>query len=191
MLRAAIVVFVVLAAAPGFAQQGVGNECTPAGTWYGGSLTAYQMTIVPSVPAGHYTVTFQPFYKNSVINVALTGTLEKKGDAYEGSILALTSQDPAFLNPPPAGTMPDLSAGWVSMRMADCNTINNVVPMYGLYFAASVWAPAIGGPTWTNIKKPLIDPPDVDLLEVIAGGYPILETYKRLPNSVNPTLLHK
>jgi hypothetical protein len=154
-------------------------------------MTAYQMTIVPSVPAGQYTAMFQGFYRNAVMSTVMTGQLVRKGDAYEGAILQLATQDPDFLNPPPIGKMPDLLAGWVSIRLKDCNTITNVIPFFGMYFASGVWGPAWGAPQWTNRKRPMLDPPDVDLIDVISGGHPITEEYRRLPVAVTPSLLHK
>ncbi len=120
-------------AAPGFAQQGAGNGCTPAGVWYGGSVVAYKLTVVPLVPAGHYTVTFEGMYTNSVMKTTYSGEVEKKGDVYEGSLMALTTQNPDFLTPPPYGEMPDLIAAWMSLRMDDCNNMTNTMPFLGLY----------------------------------------------------------
>ena len=175
-------------AAPGFAQQGPGNGCTPAGVWYGGSVVAYKLTVVPLVPAGHYTVTFEGMYTNSVMKTTYSGEVEKKGDVYEGSLLALTTQNPDFLTPPPYEEMPDLVAGWMSLRMDDCNNMTNTMPFLGLYSGAGIWQP---GPVWINAKKPMIDPPDLDLLVILTGGYPVVESYRRLPNNVSPSLLHK
>lgn len=190
MLRGLLIASLLLAPAPCLAQPGAGHACNPAGTWYGGSVVAYQMTLVPAVPAGHYTVTFQGFYKNSVMSTIVTGDLVKNGQRYEGSVLGLSTQDPDFLNPPPVGKMPDLTVGWISLEMLDCNTIRNTIPFFGLYAGAGIWAPGLVGPVWTDAKVPMVSPPDVDLLDVLAGGQPILETYRRLPELVNPALLH-
>ena len=59
-----LVVFLVVAALPCLAQPGMGNDCTIAGTWYGGSVVAYQMTVTPTTPAGHYIVMAEPMYVN-------------------------------------------------------------------------------------------------------------------------------
>jgi hypothetical protein len=59
MSRRFLVLLVLLANVPCLTQPGAGNDCTLAGTWYGGSVVAYQLTIVPSVPAGHYTISVQ------------------------------------------------------------------------------------------------------------------------------------
>jgi len=40
----------------------------------------------------------------------------------------------------------------------------------------------------TGGKVPLVDRPDVDLLDVLNGGKPILGTYHRLPTTVTPAL---
>jgi len=176
-------------AAHGFAQQGAGNSCTPAGVWYGGSVVAYKLTVVPLVPAGHYTVIFEGMYTNSAMKTTYSGQVEKKGDVYEGSLLALTTQNPAFLTSPPPNEMPDLVAAWMSLRMDDCNNMTNTMPFLGLYGGAGIWQP--GGPVWLNGKKPMIDPPDFDLLDFLTEGHPAVERYRRLPNNVNRSLLHK
>jgi hypothetical protein len=177
-------------AAPGFAQQGVGNGCTPAGVWYGGSVVSYQLTIVPAVPAGEYTVFFEGMYKTSVMNTTYSGRVVKKGDVYEGSIMQLITQDDAFLDPPPIFKMPDLNVAWISIRMPDCNSLTNTIPFFGLYLASGIWD-ATPGIVWLNTKVPLKDAPDVDLLNILSGGHPVLETYHRLSSTVSPSLLHK
>lgn len=164
-------------------------KCDLSGSWYGGGGATYHMTVTPTFPLGHYIVLFEGMYKNSVMMTMFTGELVKKGNRYEGSGQALFTTDPAFLNPPPIGTMPDIVVGWMSMEMTDCNTVKNTFPFLGLYFAANIWKPGI---EWiTPGKVPLIDAPDVDLLDIETGGKPLVETYHRLLNTVNPNLLHK
>lgn len=159
-----------------------GSDCGIAGTWYGGSVVAYQMTIIPTALPDHYTVYFEGMFTESAKNTINTGTLVKRGQYYEGSILQFTSTDPAFATaPPPLGVMPDINAGWVSMKLVDCNNISNIVPFFGTYFASTVW---------NGQKTPMVDAPDVDLLDILAGGKPIVETYHRLPAKVNRELLH-
>jgi len=77
----------------------MGNDCTIASTWYGGSVVAYQMTVTPTTPAGHYIVMAEPMYVNPQAPLAAkyTGQLIKKADVYEGSILPL-SGDKSFIN---------------------------------------------------------------------------------------------
>jgi hypothetical protein len=157
----------ILLVLPCYAQQGQGNECTPAGTWYGGSVVAYHMTVTPAGPAGHYVVTAQGMYKNTVMNTLYAGISIKNGRVYEGNGMSLATTDPDFLNPPPIGKLPDIISGWFSMEMVDCN-----------------WIP--------NAKIPLVNEPDVDMIPILTGDVkPIVETYHRLPETVNPALLHK
>jgi hypothetical protein len=158
-------------------------------------VVAYQTTITQAGPAGHYTVTAQPMYKNSVMSTLYAGMSVKNGNVYEGNGMSLSTQDPDFLNPPPIGKLPDIVAGWFVMEMIDCNTIRNTIPFLGIYFGASIWQP---GTPWTgiswlpNAKTPLSSPPDVDLIPILTGDIkPIVETYHRLPETVNPDLLHK
>jgi hypothetical protein len=85
--------------------------------------------------------------------------------------------------------MPDINAVWSSMKLVDCNTIENRIPFFGVYFGSKIWQPGVN---WLDPgKTPLRDDPDVDLLDILAGGMPIVETYHRLFPTVNPTLLHK
>lgn len=192
--RVLILTVVLLAAVTSMAQQGVANDCTPAGVWYGGSVVGYQMTITQTGPAGHYSITAQGMYKNSVMNTTYAGEVNKIGNHYEGGMMALMTQDPDFLNPPPIGKLADITAGWSIMEMVDCNTLKNTIPMFGLYVGAFIWQPAVGPSTggiqWLNGKTPLLDRPDLDLVDVLAGGNPIIETYHRLPKAPNRTLFH-
>jgi hypothetical protein len=101
------------------------------------------MTIIPTSPAGHYIVFAEGMYKNSVMNTAYTGKVEKKGELYVGPLMQLATSDPDFLNPPPIGKMPDLNVVWSEIEMVDCNTIKNTVPFFGYYFASNLWQPGI------------------------------------------------
>jgi len=187
--------------ASAFAQEGKGNDCTIAGVWYGGSVVAYRLTVIPAGPAGHYIVLGEGMYKNGVMSTTFTGESVKNGNRYEGNLMALTTQDPQYFNPPPYTRLPDIAVGWASMEMTDCNTIQNTLPFYGLYFGApskaglGIWEPGTpwSGINWvTNGKVPLADPPDVDLIPVLTGDTkPIVETYHRVMRTVNPTLLHQ
>ena len=76
--------------------------------------------------------------------------------------------------------MPDINAGWLSMKLVGCNTVSNLI-FFGLYLSNSVWS---------GQKTPMIDAPDVDLINGLNGGRPIVETYHRLPAKVNRALLH-
>ncbi len=170
------------------------GACDLAGTWYGGSVVAYHMTIIPAVARDHYTVFAQGMYKNSVMNTVYTGQVARRHNRYEGPLMQLSTADPDFLNPPPIGKLPDITAGWTSMRLVDCNTIENRIPFFGVYFGSSIWQPAIDRPAIDWIapgKTPLVDAPDVDLLTFLSGGMPIVETYHRLLKTVNLDLLHK
>ena len=180
---------------PCLAQQDQSNACTPEGTWYGGSVVAYFMTIVPAGADGQFTATAQPMYKNAVMSTGYSGSMKQNGNVYEGPTMSLTTQDPAYSGPPPFPNLPDLAVGWMSLEMLDCNTIRNTLPFFGQYLGASIWKP---GTPWTGIewlpnpKIPLVSPPDVDLIPILTGDTrPIVETYRRLPRSVNPALLHK
>lgn len=164
-------------------------SCDLSGTWYGGSVVAYQMTIIPAASENQYIVLFEGMYKNSVMNTLFSGEIAKRENLYAGSIMQLSTSDPDFLNPPPIGKMPDIIAGWTSVEFVDCNTIKNTIPFFGLYFSNNIWQPGI---VWNAEGKiPLVDAPDVDLLDILNGGRPIVETYHRLPKAIEPAVLHR
>jgi len=147
------------------------------------------MTLIPSGPAGHYVMFAEGMYKNSVLNTIYTGSFERNGTKYEGTMMQLSTGDADFLNPPPVGKLPDIFAGWSSMEMVDCNTIRNTIPMFGIYLAAGIWEPGV---VWKEHGKvPMVDVPDVDLLNVLNAGHPIVETYHRLTKQPNTALFHK
>ncbi|HET8824776.1 MAG TPA: hypothetical protein VFM77_06585, partial [Terriglobales bacterium] len=106
-LLSALLVIVSVGA---LAQQGKRNDCTIAGTWYGGSVVAYSLTITQSGPAGHYVTYGEGMYKTSILSTGYAGTLARNGDKYEGSGMALETSNPEYLNPPPFQTLPDLVA---------------------------------------------------------------------------------
>ena len=192
MFRRFLVLVAVCASLPCFAEDGLGNNCTIAGTWYGGSVVAYQLTIDRADPTGHYSFTFDPIYVNpqAPLMAKVTGELEKHGRFFEGSMLSLSSSSQA---PGPNYQMPDLNVGWNSMQLVDCNTIKNTIPFFGVYFGAGIWQPGSPwtGPAWIRGKVPLADPPDVDMIPILTGEMkPIVEIYHRLPYTINRELLH-
>ena len=67
------------------------RHCDLTGTWYGGSIVAYQMTIVPAGTSGRYSVVAEGMYKNSVINTIYTGLVARKHDRYQGPLMQLTT----------------------------------------------------------------------------------------------------
>ncbi len=196
-----MIAFLLVSATNAFAQQGKGNDCTIAGVWYGGSVVAYKLTIIPAGPAGHYITIGEGMYKNSVMSTTFSGEAVKNGDKYEGTLMGLNTQDPQYLNPPPFTALPDIAVGWTTVEMLDCNTVRNTIPFYGIYFGppspagSGIWQPGTPstGMNWVvGGKRPLLDPPDVDLIPILTGDTkPIIETYHRVPLAVNPTLLHQ
>ena len=184
--RLSVILFILVFAAFASAQEGEGNECTLAGTWYGGSVVSYQMTIVPSGPAGHYTIFAEGMYTNSAKSTTYTGTMVKKGNKYVGNMMQLSTSDTAFQGQPPYNHMPDIFAGLSNFELTDCNTLKNTITRFGIYFGANIWEPGTpnGGPIWKTgigVKIPALDPPDVDLIDILNHGHAtIIETYHRL-----------
>ena len=187
MLRRIVVVFILVAissfVSPCFAQQGQGNECTIAGNWIGGSVVAYQMTIIPINPSGHYMVLTQPGFTEGTLATMFTQTVVKHGDVYEGGGVQLYSENPAFASGPPTlFLMPDVHVLWSSMKLTDCNTLTTSIPFFGLYFADGIFS---------GTTVPFVTPLDVDLVNVLNGGMPITESYRRLPTTKPaPELMH-
>ncbi len=182
MSRRFLLLLVILFAVASVAQQGPGNECTIAGTWYGGSVVAYQMTIIPIQPAGHYMVLTQAGFTDAKFTTMYSGISEKKGDGYEGTFMQFYSDNEAFTTAPPTILLfPDLRVGYSIMKLTDCNTISNYIPFFGVYFGYRVWAGEV---------TPFVSPLDFDFLDLLSNGKPIRETYHRIPNSINPALLH-
>ncbi len=195
LLWIALGAFILSISVAAVAEQGKGSSCTPAGVWYGGSVVAYRISIIPAGPAGHFSVLTEAMYKNAVMTTMWSGQIVKHGKLYEGTMSALTTQDPAYLNPPPFANLPDIAAGWFTFELLDCNTIKSTIPFLGLYVGQAIWQPGTPytGINWLpNAKVPMQDVPDLDLIQFLTGDVkPIVETYHRVPQTVNPALLHK
>lgn len=179
-----LAILLILVALPCFAQQGPGNDCTIAGTWYGGSVVAYQMTIIPIAPAGRFVVITEPGFTDGKLSTLYSETVVKNGDSYEGGGIQFYSEDPSFATEPPTlGKLPDVRAVWSTMKLTDCNTLSNYIPFFGLYFSSGIWS----GKT-----IPFTTPLDVDLVVILNDGKAIQETYHRMPTAKPPAeLMHK
>jgi hypothetical protein len=173
-------VIAFLMVAPHFAQDN-SDQCTPAGTWWGGSSNPanagfkYMMTIFPS-GEGKYVVFIQAAYSLETIGepvqmawtgelvigepvqMAWTGELVKikqNQEVYEIRAMSLTNSDAGF----PPNALPYIYAIRGTIKIRNCNTIKVTIDFFGFY----QWG-----------KEPFIDAPDM------AFPTPIKETYTRM-----------
>lgn len=154
--------------------QGFGNECTPAGVWFGGGTNnaKYLMTIVPS-RAGRFTVTgFEGFTPNPLPPASAAKLSPYAGEffklsngKYRGFAMALVNSDTI----PPAGpgstgnTPPRIWALRETVELTDCDTLVTSIDFSAEY-------------SWG--KTPFVDAPDFHKL---TPGTTINETYHRMP----------
>ena len=171
-----ISIAVLLAAAvPGFAQ-GAGTNCDIAGTWYGGSdpNTPYIWTITPMV-GGRYSSVAQQAYPFSLI-AEYAGTTNWAIDITKLNARDYESYGMSYWTYRWAGTdqpqLPELDIVRSRLRLVDCNTIENTIDAFAVYFHFN-----------STSMTPFVTPPDLDLLELFTGGDPIVETYHRMPTS--------
>lgn len=166
---AAILIIATPYSAQGISTQGFGNECTPAGTWWGGSDNLpdhagfkYLMTIVPS-RAGNFSVLFNGAYSMNdagfPVETQWSGELVKKRGNYKLFLIRLVNTDATF----PPQQLPLIQAVTADLEFTDCDTISVVFDFFGIYF-------------WDSGSVPFVDPPDAP-----GPPTPIYETYKRMP----------
>ena len=159
--------------------QGLGNGCTPAGTWYGGQDNGakYLLTIVPSgvkwtvTPFPRlstvYTIVYQAAFKPRVpVLTQFSGEMVSEGlTTYRSQIIALVNQSDQPPGPDSPGNSPEVSAIREHGSMVDCNTMKFEIDFFATYL-------------WASNKVPFQDPPDSSRL---APGAIIQETYRRMP----------
>ena len=150
----------------GFAQNLQGpNNCSPVGTWYGGSDVKYVLTITPAA-GERFSVKAEVVLDMATIGVlgwtSWSGEFGKvSAGSYVGQYISMYTSS-SEVPPPPSAYELDAVRGW--MRFIDCNNIKITYDFYGLYFDLN--------------KIPYVDPPD---LSVDPSG--ILETYHRMPTT--------
>ncbi len=175
MRKMMFVVVVLFAALIPCLAQGFGNECTPAGTWYGGgadpSLTIhspkYLLTIVPS-RAGRYSIRADEGFSTNPAVVAklseFSGELIKQEDGtYRAYALALANS--SSVPPPMGGLDPQIWAIREHVTLTDCNTLQFEIDFFAVY-------------AWGH--TPFLDTPDGYRLP---PGTVAIETYKRMATS--------
>jgi hypothetical protein len=162
-------------AAPGFAQ-GAGTNCDISGTWYGGSdpNTPYIWTITPMV-GGRYSSVAQQAYPFTLIP-EYAGTTNWAIDIMKLNARDFESYGMSYwiyrwegLDQP---QLPELDVVRSRLRLVDCNTIENTIDAFAVYFHFDLTS-----------MTPFVTPPDLDILAEFTGGSPIVETYHRMPTS--------
>jgi hypothetical protein len=162
-------------AVPGFAQ-GAGNDCDISGSWYGGSDPAspYLWTMTPMV-AGRYSSVAQQAFPFSLMP-QYAGTTNWSIDIrkinareYEAYGMSYWTYRWAGLDQP---QLPELDIVRSRLRLVNCNTIENTIDVFVVYFAFD-----------STSMTPFVTPPDLDILAEFTGGNPIVETYHRMPTS--------
>ncbi len=158
--------------------QGLGNGCSPAGTWYGGQDNGakYSLTIVPSgarlmlTPSPRvttvYTVVYQAAFKPKVqVLTRYTGEMANEGGTnYRSQIIAMVNQSDQPPGPDSPANSPEVWAIRERGSMVDCNTMKFEIDFFAVYL-------------WASNKVPFQDPPDSYRL---APGAVIQETYRRI-----------
>ncbi len=164
-----LVVAALVAATPYSARdismQGFGNECTPAGTWYGSNDYAnlkYLLTIVPTRAGrfsvwGHPAFATEPLEGPSVITHFSGEIMKKKGRIYKIRIILLQNFD--VTNFPPVETTVIFAVEGV-LEFVNCDEIKIRWDFYERY----------------NWRVPFDGPGDIP-----APPVPIYETYYRMP----------
>jgi hypothetical protein len=150
---------------------GFGNECTPAGTWFGGSENGakYLMTVVPAMP-NHYTVVFQAAFKPRVpILTQYTGEMRHvKAAIFDTFIIAMVNNSELPPDPGADSTRPQVWAVRSRGEIKDCDTFEFEIDFFVVY-------------NWRGDLVPFKDAPDTHRL---APGNVIRETYHRMNAAV-------
>jgi hypothetical protein len=138
------------------------SECSPAGTWYGGSSGAkYHYNFVPG-EAGRFFLTAEGAYSPDLLGAALlttfTGELEKKSDEnYEIRVMALSRKDPTD-----SEELPVIVAGIGDVQLEGCDKMT-ITYNFGAFYE---WG-----------KVPFVDEP---LSMFITEDNPGVETLDRM-----------
>jgi len=173
------ILFVLLVSVPCVAQ-GFGNSCDVTGTWYGGSEYQYLWTFTPMAAGRYYSIT-QPGFDNRPFGYVAwtnwTGEIVKTGArTYDSSGMSYWIWDQAAAEAFMAQTgitfdagLPEVDIVHSRIRLIDCNTFTSTIDVYAGYFS------------FTPEKRPFVDTPDIDWLQILYPGVTLVETYHRMP----------
>jgi hypothetical protein len=115
------------------------SECSPAGTWYGGSYNPdnagykYQYTFVP-MQAGRFFAMADGAYNPDSLGAAVATTwtgelVKKKGKNYEIWLIALTTNDPTE----PPEELPMIWAVRGDVQLDGCDQIKITYGWFAIY----------------------------------------------------------
>ncbi len=140
--------------------------CSPTGTWYGGGVTKYILTITP-ITGERFAIRYEPVYSLVGLGKAawtsVPGQLKRvEGNRYVGQAIIMSTTSSAL--PPPEDSY-ELDAVRSWMVFTNCDDIQLTYDFWGGYFGLN--------------KVPFVDPPDVIYLP--PGGF--IETYHRMPTT--------
>jgi hypothetical protein len=146
------------------------SECSPAGTWYGGSYNPenagykYQYTFSP-MKAGRFFAMADGAYNPDSLGAAVATTwtgevVRAKANSYEIRLIALTTNDPTE----PPEELPMIWAVRGDLKIDGCDTITITYTWFAIY-------------KWDTV--PFVDAPVSWNLH--AGDDPIVETIRRMP----------
>ena len=165
-MRRALSVTMLLAllAIPCWAQEN--KNCSPAGTWYGGSdTTAKYMAFISPLEGNRFSIIWDGAYDTAGLGFPVSTKIygefrqEKyKEFRYAGTALGMTNTSADF---PPKGN-PALMGVHYRVRMDGCDAMVVVHDFFGGWW-------------WDSHKTPFVDQADF-----VAAPTPIVETYKRL-----------
>ena len=167
VIIAVVVFFTIVSSFTVFAKGA--NECTPAGTWYGGSYYEghagykYHYTFTPTQAGRFFAMADGAYYPDS-LGVAIITTwtgemVEKSGGSYEIRLIGISLTDPNE----PSEESPMIWAGKGDVQFDGCDKMTIEYNFFAIY-------------EWD--KVPFVDDPVTWVL--YSGDDPIVETIKRM-----------
>lgn len=147
--------------------QGFGNQCTPAGTWYGGDETSsakYLMVVTPG-KAGEFSLRFVQGFTPKVPRISeYSGVILKtQAGGWESFSIALLNAD---LTTPPTAPPPSIRAVHARIDFSDCDTLTSTIDFYSKYDWGKI--PFVSHEFETVFKE---------------GQHEIVEIYHRVPTT--------
>jgi hypothetical protein len=154
------------------------RACDPTGTWVGGGdplYPSYQLTVTPE-GGGRYTVLYQMMFDPGTHATAYTGEMKRdRGGAYVEQICASITLNQELVDfyaslgivvEQPG--LPEVDCVHARKVMLDCDTMQTTIDWFGWYIPFSL------------DKIPFTTQPEIEFINDLNGGEPLLETYHRV-----------